>query len=63
MPARFIKETWVNWLPKAVAKPLYRDQLTANDAEMERPISNLSREIELQAGGLPDQRGAALDLR
>ena len=63
MPARFIKETWVNWLPKAVAKPFYRDQLTAHIAELKRQISNLSREIERQSGGLLDQRDAAVDLR
>ena len=27
MPASFVEETWVNWLPKAVAQPFYRDQL------------------------------------
>ena len=63
MPPRFIEETWVNWLPKAVAKPFYRDQLTAHVAELERQITNLSREIELQSGGLLDQRDAAMDLR
>ena len=63
MPPRFIKKTWVNWLPKAVAQPFYRDQLSAHVAELERQISNLSREIEHQSGGLLDQRDAALDLR
>ena len=63
MPPRFVEETWVNWLPKAVAQPFYRDQLTAHVAELERQISNLSREIELQSGGLLDQRDAAVDLR
>ena len=63
MPASFVEETWVNWLPKAVAKPFYRDQLTAHIAELERQISNLSREIERQSGGLLDQRDAAVDLR
>ena len=63
MPASFVEETWVNWLPKAVAKPFYRDQLTAHVAELERQITNLSREIELQSGGLLDQRDAAVDLR
>ena len=63
MPASFIEETWVNWLPKAVAKPFYRGQLSAHVAELERQISNLSREIELQCGGLLDQRDAAVDLR
>jgi len=63
MPASFVEETWFNWLPKAVAKPFYRDQLTAHVAELERQITNLSREIELQSGGLLDQRDAAVDLR
>ena len=63
MPPRFIEETWVNWLPKAVAQRFYRDQLTAHVAELERQISNLSREIELQSGSLLDQRDAAVDLR
>ena len=63
MPASFVEETWVNWLPKAVAKPFYRDQLTAHIAELKRQISNLSREIERQSGGLLDQRDAAVDLR
>ena len=63
MPASFVEETWVNWLPKAVAQPFYRDQLTAHIAELERQISNLSREIERQSGGLFDQRDAAVDLR
>ena len=63
MPPSFVEETWVNWLPKAVAKPFYRDQLTAHIAEMERQISNLSREIEWQSGGLLDQRDPAVDLR
>ena len=60
---RFVEETWFNWLPKAVAKPFYRDQLTAHIAELECQISNLSREIERQSGGLLDQRDAAVDLR
>ena len=63
MPPSFIEETWVNWLPKAVAKPFYRDQLTAHISKLERQISNLSREIERQSGGLLDQRDAAVDLR
>ena len=63
MPPSFVEETWVNWLPKAVAQPFYRDQLTAHIAELERQISNLRREIELQSGGLLDQRDAAVDLR
>ena len=63
MPASFVEETWVNWLPKAVVQPFYRDQLTAHVAELERQISNLNREIERQSGGLLDQRDAAVDLR
>ena len=63
MPASFVEETWVNWLPKAVANPFYRDQLSAHVAELERQISNLNREIERQSGGLLDQRDAAVDLR
>ncbi len=63
MPPSFVEETWVNWLPKAVVQPFYRDQLTAHVAELERQITNLSREIELQSGGLLDQRDAAVDLR
>ena len=60
---RFVEENWFNWLPKAVAKPFHRDQLTAHIAELECQISNLSREIERQFGGLLDQRDAAVDLR
>ena len=63
MPASFVEETWVNWLPKVVAKLFYRDQLTAHVAELERQITNLSREIERQSGGLLDKRDAAVDLR
>ena len=63
MPPRFIEKTKVNWLPKAVAQPFYRDQLTAHVAEVEHQISNLSREIERQSGGLLDQRDSAVDLR
>ena len=63
MPPRFVEETWVNWLPKAVAKPFYRDQLTAHVAELERQITNLSQDIELQSGGLLDQGDPAVDLR
>ena len=63
MPPSFVEETWVNWLPKAVAQSFYRHQLTAHVAELERQITNLSREIELQSGGLLDQRDAAVDLR
>ena len=63
MPASFVEETWVTWLPKAVAQPFYRDQLTAHIAELEGQISNLSREIELQSGGLLAQRDAAVYLR
>ena len=59
----FVEETWVNWLPKAVAQPFYRDQLTAHVKEVGRQISNLSREIERQSGGLLDQRDSAVDLR
>ena len=62
MPQRFVEETWLYWLPKAVAKPFYRDELIAHVAELERQIANLSREIELQSGGLLDQRDAAVDL-
>ena len=63
MPASFVEENWVNWLLKAVAQSFYRDQLTTHVAELERQITNLSREIELQSGGLLDQRDAAMDLR
>ena len=63
MPASVVEETWVNWLSKAVVQPFYRDQLTAHVAELERQISNLSREIELKSGGLLDQRDAAVDIR
>ena len=63
MPASFVEETWVSWLPKAVAQPFYRDQLTAHVVELERQISNLNREIERQFGGLLDQRDVAVDLR
>ena len=63
MPPSFIEETWDDWLPKAVAQAFYRDQLTAHVAELERQITNLSRKIELQSGGLLDQRDAAVDLR
>ena len=62
MPTSLAEETWVNWSPKAVAKPFYRNQLTAYAAELECQISNLNREIELQSGGLLDQRDAAVDL-
>ena len=62
MPPSFVEETWVNWFPKAFAQPFYRDQLTAHVAELERRITNLSREIELQSGGLLDQQDAAVDL-
>ena len=58
LPTRFIEETWVNWLPKAVVQPFCRDQLTAHVAELERQITNLIREIELQSGGLIDQLDA-----
>ena len=61
MPPRFVDEIWSNG-SKAVAKPFYRDQLTAHVAELERQIANLSWEIELQSGGLLDQRDAAVDL-
>ena len=63
MPASFVEQTWVNWLPKPVANAFYRDQLTAHVTELERQISNLSQEIERQSGGLLDQRDAAVDLR
>jgi len=63
MPPSLVEETWVSCVPKAVAKPFYRDQLNTHAAELERQISNLSREIELQSGGLLDQRDAAVDLR
>ena len=62
MPASFVEETWVNWFPKPVANPFYRDQLTAHVTELERQVSNLSQEIERQSGGLLDQRDAAVDL-
>jgi len=63
MPQRFVEKTWVNWLPKAVAQPFYRDQLSAHVAELKRQISNLSWEIERQSGGLLDQRDATVDLQ
>ena len=63
MPPSFIEETWVIWFPKAVVQPLYRDQLTAHISELDRQISNLTREIEQQYGGLLNQRDAAVDLR
>ena len=63
MPASFIEDTWVNWLPKSVANPFYRAQLTAHLTELECQVSNLSQEIERQSGGLLDQRDAAVDLR
>ena len=46
-----------------VAKPFYRDQLTAHVAELESQIPNISPEIEQQTGGMLDQRDAAVDLR
>ena len=52
MPPSLVEETWVNWLPKAVAKPFYRDQLTAHVAELELQISKPSRVIERQSGDL-----------
>ena len=52
-----------NWLRKAVGQPFYKDQLTDHIAELERQITNLRLEIELQSGGLLDQRDAAVDLR
>ena len=52
MPASFVEETWVHWLPKAVAQPFYRDQLTAHVAELELQISKPSRVIERQSGDL-----------
>ena len=63
MPMRPVEEIWVNWLPKAVAKPFYRTQLTAHAAELECHISNLNREIQLQSSGLLDQLDAPVDLR
>ena len=48
MALHLIEQTWINWLPKTVAKPSYRDQLTTNFTELEHQIDNLSREIELQ---------------
>ena len=50
-------------MPKIVAKPFYRDQLTAQVADLERQIINISWEIEKQTGGMLDQRDAAVDLR
>ena len=47
----------------SVAQPFYRDQLTAHIAGLERQITNVSWEIEVQSGGLLDQRSAAVDLR
>ena len=47
MPPRFIEENRVNWFPKAVAQPFYRDQLTAHAAELEHQITNLSQRIEI----------------
>ena len=56
MPASFVEETWVNWLPKAVAKPFYRDQLTAHIAELER-------QIPISAGRLNGSRRPARSTR
>ena len=50
-------------MPKIVAKPFYRDQLTAHVVELESQIPNISREIEQQTDGMLDQRDAAVDLR
>ena len=46
---RIIEETWSNWLPKTVAKPFYRDQLTTHVTELKHKVDNLSRELELQS--------------
>ena len=41
MTASFVEESWVNWLPKAVSKPFYRDQLSAQlqSSNVKSPIS------------------------
>ena len=49
MPPSFVEETWVNWLPKAVAKAFYRDQLTSDAepllaAHRARPIITLVKD-------------------
>ena len=63
MPPSFVEETWVNWLPKAVVQPFYRDQLTAHVAELERQIGHRSRSMNRQTSGLLDQRDTAVDVR
>ena len=44
-------------------KSFDRDQLTAHVAELKRPITNLSRHMELKSCSLLDQRDAAVNIR
>ena len=51
MPPRFVDEIWVKWLPKAVAKPFYRDQLTAHVAELEHQIITSAGKLHCNLAG------------
>ena len=63
MPACWINLPWINGLMHPFDKSFYRDQLTAHVAELERPITNLSRHIEWKSCSLLDQRDAAVNIR
>ena len=63
MPPCWIDVPRINGLMHPFDKSFDRDQLTAHVAELERPITNLSRHIDLKARSLLDQRDAAVNIR
>ena len=63
MPLCLIDVPWINWLMNPFEKSFYGDQLTAHVAELECPITNISRDIELKSSSLLDQRDAAVNVR
>ena len=63
MPPCWIDVPWINGLMHPFDKSFDRDQLTAHVAELKRPITNLSRHMELKSCSLLDQRDAAVNIR
>ena len=63
MPPCWIDVPRINGLMHPFDKSFDRDQLTAHVAELERPITNLSRHIEWKSCSLLDQRDAAVNIR
>ena len=61
MPQSFIDWTWQTWLPSHLHR--YEKQVEAHIRYLDLKIGNLNHDLEQIAGGVLDDRDAAVDLR